>query len=300
MHSAIFEGQVKHRRTVPVLHAFRFRLYMLWLDLAELEEVFRGRWLWSVRRLAVARFRREDHFGDPEVPLDTSVRNCVQQATGRRPEGPIRLLTHLSYFGYCFNPVSFFYCLDRQGETVQTVVAEVTNTPWGERHLYVLDDGDDDGADEDGADDNDGDDDGSHDNGGDESEADERANTGWQQEFAPKKVMHVSPFMPMDVDNRWRFTIAGEKLLVHMDIARDAEKIFDATLSLTRRDITGRSLARVLVLYPLMTVKVIVAIHWQALRLWLKGAPVYEHAPTTSSRPDETDIPENHSCTPSH
>jgi DUF1365 family protein len=275
MQSAIFEGQVKHRRMAPVLHAFRYPLYMLWLDLAELEDVFRGRWLWSVRRSAVARFRRQDHLGDPNESLDTSVRCCVQEATGRRPEGPIRLLTHLSYFGYCFNPVSFFYCYDKQGEAVQTIVAEVNNTPWGERHLYVLD-------------------------GNEPSLVDESDGNFWQQEFAPKKAMHVSPFMPMNVDNRWRFTMTSRQLLVHMETSRDAEKIFDATLSLARKEITGRSLARVLVLYPLMTVKVIVAIHWQALLLWIKGAPVYQHTPTKSGVSNKSDILENRSCTPSH
>lgn len=266
MQSAIFAGQVKHRRTAPVPHAFRYSLYMLLLDLDELDEVFRGRWLWSVHRTAIARFRRQDHLGDPDELLDTSVRNCVQQATGRRPEGPIRLLTHLSYFGYCFNPVSFYYCYESNGAEVQNIVAEVNNTPWGERHVYVLE----------------GDRDYSGDSGGSDC---------WQREFTPTKAMHVSPFMPMDVDNRWRFTMSGGRLLVHMEIARNAEKIFDATLSLARREITGGSLARVLFLYPLMTVKVIVAIHWQALLLWLKGAPVYPHPPAK---------PEKHACTPSH
>jgi DUF1365 family protein len=232
----------------PVPHAFRYRLFMVYLDLAELEEVFRGRWLWSVRRWALARFRREDHFGDANEPLDSCVRRCVEHATGRRPEGPIRLLTHLSYFGYCFNPVSFFYCYDSDDKTVETIVAEVNNTPWGERHLYVL------------------------------GEASFAGNSD-HREYAPQKVMHVSPFMAMDVDYRWRFSSHDEQLFVHMEVSRDAGKIFDATLSLERIEITGRSLARVLASYPFMTLKVIAAIHWQALLLWLKGAPVYDHTP---------------------
>lgn len=279
MHSAIFEGQVKHRRMAPVPHAFRYPLFMLLLDLAELEDVFRGRWLWSVRRSAVARFRRQDHFGDPSEPLDTSIRRAVREETGRGLEGPIRLLTHLSYFGYCFNPVSFFYCYDKKGEAVQAIVAEVNNTPWGERHVYVLDAQDHSLVDA---------------NGGDRGH--------WQQEFAPKKAMHVSPFMAMDVDYRWRFTMTDGKLLVHMETANDAEKIFDATLSLTRKEITGRSLARVLVCYPLMTLKVIAAIHWQALLLWIRGAPVYQHTPNKPDVPTDTptNIAEDRRCKPSH
>lgn len=256
MNSAIFEGRVRHRRMTPVPHAFRYRLFMMYLDLDELETVFRGRWLWSAKRLALARFRREDHFGDPKESLITSVRHRVQMETGRVPEGPIRLLTHLRYFGYCFNPVSFFHCFDKDDKKVETIVAEVNNTPWGERHLYVL---------------------------GDPGTVDGEA----CREFAPTKAMHVSPFMAMDVQYRWRFTTSDELLFVHMETARDQKKIFDATLALTRSEISGPALARVLVCYPLMTLKVIVAIHWQALRLWLKGAPVYEH------RPKPTKVVEN-------
>jgi uncharacterized protein len=246
MNSAIFEGWVSHRRVAPLTHGFRYRLFMMYLDLAEIDEVFKGRWLWSARRWAVARFRRSDHFGDPGVSLDASVRQKVYEQTGHRPLGPIRLLTHLSYFGYCFNPVSFYYCFDERDEAVETIVAEVNNTPWGERHLYVL---------------------GESDNNGDKQ----------VREFAPRKAMHVSPFMEMDVHYLWRFGSTRERLLVNMETARDGGKIFNATLSLGRTEITGRSLARVLTAYPFMTLRVIALIHWQALLLWLKGAPVHDH-----------------------
>ena len=136
MHSALYQGWLRHRRRAPRAHAFAYPLFMAYLDLAELDRVFAGRWLWSARRAAPARFAREDHFGDPALPLDEAVRRLVHERTGRRPAGPIRLLTHLRYFGYVFNPVSFFYCY--AGDEVQTIVAEVNNTPWGERCMYVL------------------------------------------------------------------------------------------------------------------------------------------------------------------
>jgi DUF1365 family protein len=248
MNSAIFEGQVRHHRMTPVPHAFRYHLFMMYLDLDELESVFDGRWLWSVRRWALARFRRRDHFGDPSEPLATSVRRHIQKETGRWPEGPIRLLTHLRYFGYCFNPVSFFYCYDRDDKQLETIVAEVNNTPWGERHVYVLS---------------------------------EQCcpDLDFSKEFTTNKAMHVSPFMSMDVQYRWKFTTRRDRLIVHMETAKDGDKIFDASLSLERTEISGPSLARVLAFHPLMTIKVIAAIHWQALRLWLKGAPVHEHKP---------------------
>jgi len=230
----------------PTGHEFAYRLFMMYLDLAELDKVFEGRWLWSVRRPALARFRREHHLGDASMPLDTAVRELVETKTGKRPEGPIRLLTNLSYFGYCFNPVSFYYCFDAAGERLETIVAEVNNTPWGERHCYVLGEVMNQGK-------------------------------GAHKRYAPAKQMHVSPFMPMDIAYDWRFSTPAQTLNVHMENARRNEKIFDATLELERREIGGGSLAQVLIAYPFMTLKVILAIHWQALRLWLKRVPVYDH-----------------------
>src|SRR5262245_17278776 len=234
MHSAIYQGWLRHRRFRPRAHAFRYPLFLAYLDLAELDEVFRGRWLWSTRRRAVARFCREDHLGDSDTSLEDAVRALVLAQTGKRPEGRIALLTHLRYFGYCFNPVSFYYCFDRT-ERVETVVAEVNNTPWGERHCYVL--------------------------------------SGRPLRFRTDKAMHVSPFMPMDVRYEWRFSEPGEHLVVGMGLERGGRKIFDATLALQRHPISNCVLAR----FPLMTVQVIAAIHWQALRLWLKGVPFYNH-----------------------
>ncbi len=250
--SAIYEGWVTHRRFAPVAHAFRYRVFMMYLDLGELDRVFAGRWLWSVGRPNVASFRREDHLGDPALPLDEAVRRLVEARLGRRPEGPIRLLTHLRYLGHGFNPVSFFYCFAPDGRTLEAVVGEVNNTPWGERHPYVLDA---------------------------RAPAAATAPRGADRVLRWRfpKAFHVSPFMPLAQEYDWRFLEPGERLAVHMENLEGGRRLFDATLALERRPVTGPALARVLVAYPAMTVKVIAAIYWNALRLWWKRAPYFPH-----------------------
>ena len=249
MHSAIYHGSLRHRRFAPAAHAFRYRLFFLYLDLAELDAVFAGRWLWSTRRAAIARFDRSDHMGDPAVPLDVAVRDFVEERSGRRPAGPIRLLTHLRYFGHCFNPVSFYYCFDAAGTRVETIIAEVNNTPWGERHCYVLSDP-------------------------------HQSVAGKYQHYRSEKAFHVSPFMPMELAYEWGLSTPGQHLNVHMALAGaegSQQKIFDATMRLERSPLTAARLAGMLARFPFMTFRIIVAIHWQALRLWFKRVPVYTH-----------------------
>ena len=250
MNSAIYRGTVRHRRLRPVPHAFRYPLFMLYLDLDELPQLFDGRWLWSARRLAPAWFRRADFLaaGDPAVPLAQAVRDLAEARTGRRPEGPIRLLTHLRYWGYVMNPVSFYYCFDPTGARVETVLAEITNTPWKERHTYVLRNGD------------------------------EGRGTGeGSLRFRFGKEFHVSPFMGMNHQYDWRFSEPGRRLAVHMENFENGGKLFDATLVLEREEISGPALARALLRHPFMTARVITAIHWNALKLWLKGNPFHAH-----------------------
>ncbi len=254
MHSSIYEGTIRHRRFKPRENMFQYRIFFMFLDLAELPSLFDVHPLWSYEKFNLASFRRRDHFGDPSVSLDRSVRDLVEEQIGVRPAGPIRLLAHLRYFGHCFNPASFYYCYDREGARVDTVVVEITNTPWGERHCYVL-----------GADQN------------------EHPIATWRRHRFPK-VFHVSPFIDMDIHYDWRFREPGPLLNVHMIDYQGKDKLFDASLALQRREITRSAMSRMLIQYPILTGKVVFLIYWQAMRLFLKKIPFCPHPDKMDSK----------------
>ena len=249
MNSALYEGTVRHRRLGKVEHAFELGLFLAYVDLDELPALFDEIPFASVERANVLSFRRRDYLGPADVPLDEAVRDLVEARTGRRPSGPIRLLTHLRMLGHCFNPVSFYYCFDEAGRRVETIVSEITNTPWGECHATVLP--------------------------RDESVGPDRV-----LRFRFAKDFHVSPFMPMDHDYDWRFTEPGARLLVHMENHHEGGKVFDATLTLTRRPLLRSVLGRLLARWPFGTLRVLASIYFQAFRLWWKGAPFHAHPRT--------------------
>lgn len=222
---------------------------MMYLDLAELPAVFDPYWLWSARRPAPAWFRRADHHGDPRQDLDTAIRDLVAGKTGERPTGPVRLLTHLRYFGYVFNPISIYYCFDT-AEQLRQLVLEVSNTPWRETRCYVL-----------------------------------PADSAAQQEFA--KTLHVSPFMPMDMHYRCRHRPPGETLNFALENWQGSTRVFDAHLDLRRAPLTAPNLRRALARDPLMTLRVTSLIHWQAARLWWKRTPLFPHPGKPRTAPAE-------------
>jgi uncharacterized protein len=245
MNSCLYFGNLVHRRLKPADNAFRYNLFMVYLDLWELETVFQGRWFWSLERFNWATFRRGDHIRRPG-PLAQVVRNVVQEQLGFLPGGPIRMLTHLRYCGYCFNPISIYYCYASDNTTLEAIVAEVHNTPWGEEYVRALD-------------------------------ARQGPNDGPFYLFELEKEFHVSPFMPMDIHYLWRFTAPQEKLSARMDLVRAGEPVFNVALELERQPLDGRTMAKALLRWPWMTWRVVTAIYWQALRLKCKGVPFYSH-----------------------
>jgi DUF1365 family protein len=238
--SAIYEGTIRHRRHAVRNHEFRHRLALLYLDLQELDQVLDGRLI--ARRPGLVRFRRRDYLGDPDVGLADCVRTEVERQTGRVPVGPIRVLTQPRTFGHCFNPVSFYYCFTPQ-ERLDAVVAEVTNTPWGERHAYVL------------------------------------THTGDAPELSASfaKALHVSPFMGMDQRYTIRACAPGPTLSVHIESRERGRPVFDATLSLRRAPLTQRGMARETMRYPAATLRVLTLIYGHALALKLRRVPVHPH-----------------------
>jgi DUF1365 family protein len=247
MHSCIYEGSVTHRRWQPVTHEFRYRLFMVYLDLDELPSLVGDGGLIASNRYATRSLRRADHLYDAERPLATEVRELVRQRTGTWPGGPIQLLTQLRYFGYYFSPLNLFYVYnEHHGTRVDCVVAEVSNTPWNERHCYVLWDGNRTGRDDD-------------------------------LQFAHRKEFHVSPFMDMDMTYRWRLSEPGANLTVQLANLRGSEQLLDVGMTMQRRELSKQQLRHMTLRYPIMTARISSAIYYQALKLWWKKCPFYTH-----------------------
>ncbi len=231
--SCLYVGTIEHRRSEPS-SAFHHTIELAYIDLAELPGLLGGRLVRN--RPGPVRFRRADYHGPAELPLGESVRQTVRRQTGRRPEGPIRLLANLRSFGHCFNPVSFYYCFDTGGN-LDATMAEVTNTPWGERHAYVIPGGT-----------------------GDLS-----------------KAMHVSPFMGMDHSYHVAAPTPGDQLEVSIASRHGDRDVFSAELSLRRRELTPGSLRRFELRYPLASARVLALIYGHAIGLKLAGARYFPH-----------------------
>jgi hypothetical protein len=243
--SAIYRGWVAHRRTGPVPHSFRYRIFLPLFDLDELPELLDPIPLWSARRPALARFRSEDHLGEAPPNLAERARNMAGERVGRRPAGPVRLLANPRYLGVGFNPVSFLFLHSKDGQSVESVIAEVTNTPWGERTAYVLD--------------------------GAARPAGEALSGSFE------KAMHVSPFQPMEQRYEISVTAPAERLGVAIRSVEGGREVFTATMALRRFELTRARMVRLLLAYPPMTLATLARIYWNAARLRARGASYHPH-----------------------
>lgn len=248
--ASLYVGTLRHRRFAPVAHEFRYPLFMVLLDIDRIADAMRVSWLTGYNRWNVASFMDRDHLGDASQPLRARVGEAAERAGIELPTGRILLLTHLRYCGYCFNPISLFYCFDA-ADRLTHVLAEVHNT-FGGAHNYWLTAP-----------------------SGDQVGAGFRAVT--------PKALYVSPFLEREVTYGFALTRPGRQLTAHIDVWRDsrtpaavgvAGKAFDATLSLTARPWTASAIRRTLLRHPWMTATVTAGIHWQALRLWWKGVAI--------------------------
>lgn len=252
-HSAIYSGLVDHDRLRPRRHRFGYRVAYLYLDLDELPAVLDAHPLWSARRPAPAWFREADYLGRGAIPLAEAVRDAIAGHAGERPTGPIRLLTLPRMWGLGFNPVSFYYVFAPDGTTLRWFLADVSNTPWNERHAYIL------GPVPEGV-----------------------AREPWHP--SSRKVFHVSPFMEMAMDYRWTITTPGDRLQVRIDNHDADGRLFGAGITLERRPLDRRQLGRFLREHPWITARVMGGIYAQALKLWLKRVPYVPHPGAKEAR----------------
>jgi DUF1365 family protein len=244
MESAIYSGTLTHRRFEPARHEFTYPLFMAFLDVDRIPELMKVSPFSSYERFNWASFRERDHFGDPALTLRERMTADAAKQGILLPDGPIFLLTNLCYLGYNFNPISLFYCYNADGE-LETILAEVNST-FGESRNYWL-------------------------------TAANQISSPHSRIYRCPKAMHVSPFMPMELDYRFVLPQPGEQLMAHMNTLDGEHTTFDATLSLQRAPWSATSLRRALLRFPWVTAKVVAAIHWEALRLYFKKVPVFTH-----------------------
>ena len=245
--SGIYWGDVRHRRFAPKKHGFRYKLMQWGLALDELEDVGKvSRWLSTCERWAPLQFKPSDYLpGYYQPNSDTfasTVLRKMHTLSKTQLHGKVFFLGNIRTWGLFFSPLNCYFLTNEEGLTTH-MLAEVSNTPWNQRHYYLV----------------------------------SLLELDSQRHIKPTdKAFHVSPFNPMEMQYHWRIRAPKKRALVHIEAHREHLE-FDATLTLTRNTLNRSEIYRVLIKHPVMTLKIVGGIYWQALRLFIKRVPLYGH-----------------------
>ncbi len=244
--SKVYTGNIRHRRFTPRDHSFNYSLYMLALDVDEIGQSLAPQGIFGYQWFRPLRFVEKDYLESEPGTLKQRITNKVKQLGGSHNIERVVMLVQARCFGVYFSPANFYFCYDDQDCCVQ-MLAEVSNTPWNERHYYLVD----------------------------------LINT-----QSSEKDFHVSPFMDLNMHYHWRIKPPeqmSDKLLIHIENKRHSEdnnteeKIFDATLTMKKQGFTQKELWHVWSTLPVMTIKMVAGIYWQALKLFIKRIPFIGH-----------------------
>lgn len=242
--SSIYLGNINHRRLSPKKHSFNYTLYMLALDASEVEKQQSPSWLFGFSKFHPLRFFEKDYIKSEPGSLNQRIRNKVTELGGDTDISRVLMLVQVRCFGIYFSPANFYFCYD-QSDNCTYMLAEVSNTPWNERHFYLV-------------------------------------NLQNKDEMINEKYFQVSPFMDLNMSYFWQVKPPSsdyEKLAINIQSKREnlqsgkMDKLFDVSLLMHKKEFTHKSLLGVWCQLPVMTIKVVFSIYWQALKLFIKGIP---------------------------